>query len=166
MDFAHGVTARGHPHAKPARKSSHDHKQVMVVHSMEKVIFALELGFGTASCHFFWILPSKMRLMSIKVQVGEGGSLLGEEVVGHMVNEHLAEQLGEVYRSDPLHNNDIFVVSIQFIFLLSSIEDLDFTFIFCLLHYISTAPQTTFTFFLILCFPQRGSCGKHDGGGA
>ena len=41
----------------------------------------------------------KMRLLSIKVQVGEGGSLLGDEVVGHMVNEHLAEQLGEVYRS-------------------------------------------------------------------
>ena len=73
------------------------------------------------------------------MQVGEGGNLLGEEVVGHMVNEHLAEQLGEVYRSDPLHNNDIVVVSIQFIFLLSWIKDLDFTFIFCLLHYISTA---------------------------
>ena len=33
--------------------------------------------------------------------MGEGGSLLGEEVVGHMVSEHLADQLGEVYRSAP-----------------------------------------------------------------
>ena len=43
--------------------------------------------------------------MRIKVQVGEGGSLLGEEVVGHMVNEHLADQLGEEYRSAPLYPN-------------------------------------------------------------
>ena len=37
------------------------------------------------------------------MQVGEGGSLLGEEVVGHMVNEHLADELGEEYRSAPLY---------------------------------------------------------------
>ena len=41
-----------------------------------------------------------IKKMTIEAQVGEGGSLLGEEVVGHMVNEHLAEQLGEVYRRD------------------------------------------------------------------
>ena len=81
MDFAHGVTARGHPHARPERSTSHDHKQVNSV----------------KSCH----LSVKM-IINIKVQVGEGGSLLGEEVVGHMVSEHLADQLGEVYRSAPL----------------------------------------------------------------
>lgn len=62
VGFAHGVTARGHPHAKP-RRSSHHHKQVV-----------------------------------------EGGSLLGEEVVGHMVNEHLADQLGEVYSEVAVEN--------------------------------------------------------------
>ena len=43
--------------------------------------------------------PLSLKMMTMNVQVGEGGSLLGEDVVGHMVNEHLAEQLGEVYRS-------------------------------------------------------------------
>ena len=28
VDLAHGVTARGHPHARPERSTSHDHKQV------------------------------------------------------------------------------------------------------------------------------------------
>ena len=46
-----------------------------------------------------WRFPVSLKMMMMKVQVGEGGSLLGEDVVGHMVNEHLAEQLGEVYRS-------------------------------------------------------------------
>ena len=41
-----------------------------------------------------------IKKMTIEAQVVEGGSLLGEEVVGHMVNEHLADQLGEVYRRD------------------------------------------------------------------
>ena len=86
MDFAHGVTARRHPHAKPARSTSHDHKQV------NSDAFRFLSG---QSCHL------SLKMMTIKVQVGEGGSLLGEEVVGHMVNEHLAEQLGEVYRSAP-----------------------------------------------------------------
>ena len=35
----------------------------------------------------------------LKVSEPEGGGdLLGEEVVGHMVEEHLQDQVGEVYR--------------------------------------------------------------------
>ena len=42
----------------------------------------------------------------MELKVVEGGSLLGEEVVGHMVNEHLAEQLGEVYRYDVIPHQE------------------------------------------------------------
>ena len=45
MEVAHGVRARGHPHAKPARSTSHDHKQV---NSIELGDFALQLDFRAA----------------------------------------------------------------------------------------------------------------------
>ena len=45
VDFAHGVTARGHPHAKPARRSPHDHKHVRFNQGM--LMFALQSSFKT-----------------------------------------------------------------------------------------------------------------------